>query len=63
MHGERVVLVCAKTWRGCLGDLGEHPPIMQVCTKDERRLEPEVVKLGKRYYVLFTQFGCLSRVG
>jgi len=27
---------------------------MRVCMKDEWRLEPEVVKLGRRYYVLFT---------
>ena len=24
---------CAKAWRGCLGDSGERPPIVQVCTK------------------------------
>jgi len=36
---------------------------VQVRTKVRRRLEPEVVELGRRYYVLCTRFGRLSRVG
>lgn len=24
---------CETTWRGCLGDSGEHPPGVQVCTE------------------------------
>ena len=29
----------------------------------KQRLEPKVVELGRWYYVLFTQFGHLPRVG
>ena len=36
---------------------------MQVCTKVKQRLEPKVIELGRRYYVLCTRFGHLSRVG
>lgn len=42
--------VCAKSWRGCLGDSGECPPIMQVCKKVNEGRQSSfalIVKLAK----------------